>query len=845
MPLKPIHTQSKDPASAWRFIYDLSFRLMMTGKAKPKNDTSVPKREEKAETNNQQAGKNKSVSTLRELSMIDTSREQFTYDDMVEFGIWPDQCLEFLQVNQSSYLEFSSVYGEISDMFDFVLRKAVSQMKHLIDVMEKGTLMREGDGPAHEEKGPAHEEKGPAQKEKEPAQKEKEPAQKEKEPAHEEKESNSRPLFPAIREYLQSPDQEIESNYWEHLCGEDNCYMQELEDHVRSPKENHHYLLIKAVREYLAALYDDNVSSDRVKMRSSNDFSLIIYNAMFDLRQAHCLVDDLPRRALIAVLNKNDETRVEIMFEAVFQGMIQELQTHLDRMEHFGRELESKDKEDAEDVEGIAQISKDDETPIKVTRKTRKHIRATSATSPESHISSSLLSNSDTSFRISKEIPDLQFGISKEIPDLRFGLNSISSPDVVSSTAPSSTNTAPTNSFAHPSRSRSRSATPVPRFVRVDLVSSRGGKGEREKDEEITSDVINFPTLPTLPKLPHTPISISTSTMPEKSSPSSKTSFTVSPDIGHTIPSIFASSNPAVVPVPAPAPINKKESEARNSDSRPSGNGSGSASRLRTRSRSRSMCTPSTASLGKGSTSMRKRFNPAGIIDRINILIDLLEYYTDTSHRFLNAMVGPEVNIRFFSLTPNRMRPNTNANPSFSKSGSDSNKSIPLRKITSPSSSHVTTRSRLLSRNLTMQHNGPGGYGGSSLSQVILPSESDLNDTYFPWLTTSRRIQVTYVYNYFLHLYRQRQRKADMIEKHSFRDFDANSSASLRLRRGASRGTGDSTSNSFETRRQNEDVDMGYWSPHYIKTGKSYSLSPLLQSQGTHPWSTTTPIRKS
>ncbi len=188
------------------------------------------------------------------------SRQQFTYDKLVDIGLWPDEILVYLQILRHAYIDFMSVYSFSSNyaVFDEPIREAIEIMKT--------DLYRN---------------------------------------------------LPRIKYYLTSPNSKpvIPNNYWIVVIDEDNCYMSELEDRIRTTNDAKHYNLYKALEELVDHTPPENdtrfiASGDKPTFGSLCEPSDSIpgetlirtYLSIYSMKLTYAMVDDTFRNIIISCL---------------------------------------------------------------------------------------------------------------------------------------------------------------------------------------------------------------------------------------------------------------------------------------------------------------------------------------------------------------------------------------------------------------------------------------------------------------------------------------------------------------------------------------------------------------
>ena len=200
--------------------------------------------------------------TLKYFKEQNFSRENYSYNMLSSINCWPDEILLYLEILRLAYLDFINFYNLNANMFDVAIKNAAYFMFQ----------------------------------------------------------SNYSKL-PNIAAYIKYGDYKIPNNYWIHVVNEDNCYMHELEDRVRSPNEHKHYLLFKALKELieLVPIKDD----DNILKKEYEDL-IKIFISIYHLKNAYAIVDDICRNILDACIKNND---VELSLQKIFKDIIVDINT--------------------------------------------------------------------------------------------------------------------------------------------------------------------------------------------------------------------------------------------------------------------------------------------------------------------------------------------------------------------------------------------------------------------------------------------------------------------------------------------------------------------------------------
>lgn len=190
----------------------------------------------------------------------DLSRSQFSYETLCDVLWWPDLILIFLKINRLAYIEFIHSYTSTAETFDEPLRKVVYYMAH-----------------------------------------------------------RNYCQIPEISTFIKLDNSIIPDHYLNKVVNEDNCYMHEIEERHRSPNENKHYLLIKALTKLmtLAPIGDESTTLDKESEKQVRIFLLI-----YKIKNQYAVVDDTLRKILKAAL---EGFKLRMMLPRYFREMITEL----------------------------------------------------------------------------------------------------------------------------------------------------------------------------------------------------------------------------------------------------------------------------------------------------------------------------------------------------------------------------------------------------------------------------------------------------------------------------------------------------------------------------------------
>jgi len=142
------------------------------------------------------------------LARRNLDRSQFSYERLTKLCCWPDQLLQFIQINRLAYIDIMHLHNKYATLFDEPLRSFI-------------TWLRVG-------------------------------------------KINNEKLKALKEDFFKNEDTSIPDRYWVSVLHEDNCYMYQLEEAsaTRSPNEDKHYKLFKLAKlASVERLYEDpNIS---------------------------------------------------------------------------------------------------------------------------------------------------------------------------------------------------------------------------------------------------------------------------------------------------------------------------------------------------------------------------------------------------------------------------------------------------------------------------------------------------------------------------------------------------------------------------------------------------------
>lgn len=181
--------------------------------------------------------------SLQFLKKQDLSRNRFTYDQVLDIGIWPDKILRYIEILRLAYLEFINYYSSNASIFDDALKNAIF-------FMQQGNYSKIREIEAFNKTGGLH----------------------------------------------------VTENYFNTVKMEDNCYMAEIEDRQRSKSETKHYLLFKALVSLLNTLQSGPIIYDQFYLTDEYIKSIRIYVSIYDLKIRYAVIDETLRKMLKALL---------------------------------------------------------------------------------------------------------------------------------------------------------------------------------------------------------------------------------------------------------------------------------------------------------------------------------------------------------------------------------------------------------------------------------------------------------------------------------------------------------------------------------------------------------------
>lgn len=183
--------------------------------------------------------------TLQFLKKQDLSRRRFTYEQILDIGIWPDKILRYVEILRLSYLEFMNYYSSNASMFDDAIKSAIF-------FMQQGKYKDIKD----------------------------------------------------IDSFNESGGLPILDDYFNIVKMEDNCYMSEIEDddRKRSKLEGKHYLLFRALVALLSTTSTSHIIYDQFYLKEEHVRSIRIYVSVYDLKIRYAVVDETLRKVLKAIL---------------------------------------------------------------------------------------------------------------------------------------------------------------------------------------------------------------------------------------------------------------------------------------------------------------------------------------------------------------------------------------------------------------------------------------------------------------------------------------------------------------------------------------------------------------
>jgi len=198
--------------------------------------------------------------TLKYFRDQDFNRSKFNFEIVSCLNWWPDEILHFLEVLRLAYVNFINIYLYKANLFDAAIRNAIFFMNQ-----------------------------------------------------------NPYCKLPAISKFLKTGNYAINDNYWLIVSNEDNCYMSELEDRNRSPNEQKHYLLLRALEELLT---QPLIKYNNMVFEKDYEHKLRIFVTIYNLKNAYAMVDDACKTTLQAAI---DGISLDFSLNDLFKGMITEI----------------------------------------------------------------------------------------------------------------------------------------------------------------------------------------------------------------------------------------------------------------------------------------------------------------------------------------------------------------------------------------------------------------------------------------------------------------------------------------------------------------------------------------
>jgi len=170
-------------------------------------------------------------------------RNKFSYNTLLNITWWPDEILIFIEVLNISYNQFISYYITNSDIFDDAIRNVIYFMNQ-----KKYKNITE------------------------------------------------------ISAFVNNSDFKINDNYINSVIKEDNCYMRESEKRPRSPNEQKHYLLFKALEKMVSISNIEDITDNELVLKKEYLKLIRIYVIVYNLKNMYCIIDDTLRNVLSSTL---------------------------------------------------------------------------------------------------------------------------------------------------------------------------------------------------------------------------------------------------------------------------------------------------------------------------------------------------------------------------------------------------------------------------------------------------------------------------------------------------------------------------------------------------------------
>ena len=207
------------------------------------------------------------VKSIEYFKTQDLSRNRFSYDTLSMIDWWPDEILTFLEIIRIAYIDFLNAYTSQPDRFDLALHHS--------------TFFMTSPNPQYEKTDD-------------------------------------------IKQFLRCKDQTIAKNYINVVIGEDNCYMHELGEHLRSENENKHYLFVRALESLLDGKRVVVDGEFHLKEETSN--LIRSYICFYHMKNFYATLDDALRNMIHMCLHNMDNG---ISLAEIANGLITEIETRV------------------------------------------------------------------------------------------------------------------------------------------------------------------------------------------------------------------------------------------------------------------------------------------------------------------------------------------------------------------------------------------------------------------------------------------------------------------------------------------------------------------------------------
>ena len=193
---------------------------------------------------------------LESLRLRNYDRCNFNYNTLSTIGWFPDEILNFLEINRMSYIDFIQRFNNKSSIFDIAIRNAIY-------FMVQSPYCKDT----------------------------------------------------AIKKFISHRTTDISDNYWNKVVDEDNCFMDGLEDRLRSKNESQHYYLMCALTKLLSYKF---ISIDGLVLKKEYIKKIKIFIAIYNLKNIHAMIDDTLRNVLQGCIQGDP---IDLYLPSIFYGI--------------------------------------------------------------------------------------------------------------------------------------------------------------------------------------------------------------------------------------------------------------------------------------------------------------------------------------------------------------------------------------------------------------------------------------------------------------------------------------------------------------------------------------------